>query len=349
MTLKRLENNIGTNFGQNIKFKFYLYGLDGDTSVSKQLVNSADHNIDVQCNANELYCEEISLAYIPQIKYRHYAFMAKFDDNDASILLQYAKEPTFHFEMVNSKYTTSLIIIRYFFLFFSILALSLFYLQLKKLENFHWVIEQKLTLYLSILLIMFNDPLYVITILVPNFFSAFLSVLCVVNFVAFFIIFLLTVLHRIHVENGQKRSKVLDKKKIGFGLTIWFFMIYMYSYFSYKHLKDPAVTTQTELKGFAMFVKVMVFLIFSIYMISLAYLYYAICKQYSKKIWRNKLFVIFEIYFIFCLAIFMYSASFDIYQSIGNRVLLTIALLNLQVFYLQIMYSPSEEGLREAK
>lgn len=72
--------------------------------------------------------------------------------------------------MVNSKYTTSLIIIRYFFLFFSILALSLFYLQLKKLENFHWVIEQKLTLYLSILLIMFNDPLYVITILVPNFF-----------------------------------------------------------------------------------------------------------------------------------------------------------------------------------
>lgn len=38
-------------------------------------------------------------------------------------------------------------------------------------------------------------------------------------------------------------------------------------------------------------------------MISLAYLYYAICKQYSKKIWRNKLFVIFEIYFIFCLAI----------------------------------------------
>lgn len=73
---------------------------------------------------------------------------------------------------------------------------------------------------------------------------------------------MLCAFQRIHVENGQKRSKVLDKKKIGFGLTIWFFMIYMYSYFSYKHLKDPAVTTQTELKGFAMFVKVMVFLIF---------------------------------------------------------------------------------------
>lgn len=90
-----------------------------------------------------------------------------------------------------------------------------------------------MTLYLSGLVVLFNDPFYALTILVPNFASAFFSVLFIVNFVTFFIIYIVTIFHRIHKENGQKKSKVFDKWKFGFGILIWFLLMYTYVYLSF--------------------------------------------------------------------------------------------------------------------
>ena len=89
-------------------------------------------------------------------------------------------------------------------------------------------------------------------------------------------------------------------------------------------------------------------MVFSIYFIVVLFFYYKIIQQYSEKLWRNKVFVLFSIYFIFAVFISIFSASMDIFNTSGNRVLLIITMLNLYVYYLQYMYSPSPEGIEEA-
>ena len=46
-------------------------------------------------------------------------------------------------------------------------------------------LEQKMIMVLSVLLVMFNDPLYPVTILYPNKASSYFSVFFVVNFIIF--------------------------------------------------------------------------------------------------------------------------------------------------------------------
>ena len=45
----------------------------------------------------------------------------------------------------------------------------------------------------------------------------------------------------------------------------------------------------------------------------------------------------------------MFTGSLTIYNQNGSRILLLIGILNIYIWFLQYLYSPSREGLREQK
>jgi hypothetical protein len=69
---------------------------------------------------------------------------------------------------INPQFTYYTIIVRYVFFGLSILSLVLYLIRYVKIPADQKVFEQRIIAGLSILLLMFNDPFYPITVLKPN-------------------------------------------------------------------------------------------------------------------------------------------------------------------------------------
>lgn len=57
------------------------------------------------------------------------------------------------------------------------------------------------------------------------------------------------------------------------------------------------------------------------------------CKRYETRLWRYKLIGLFNIFFMMCLALFILSGSFEIYNLTGTEVVICISILNLYIYY----------------
>lgn len=108
--------------------------------------------------------------------------------------------------VVNPKFTVFSIVIRYVYFVFSVLGLVLYAARYRRVPKEELILEQKMILILSILLIMFNDPLYPVTILFPNRASSYFSVFFIVNFIIFLLFLWIMFLDRIFYEDGQKKT-----------------------------------------------------------------------------------------------------------------------------------------------
>lgn len=133
-----------------------------------------------------------------------------------------------------------------------------------------------------------------------------------------------------------------------FGVLIWLFVLITYVGFSYEYQQHPGTEFYEEFSTFYEIIKYTGITFFSVYMLYIIFLYYKICQAYKTRIWRHRLFSVFSIYFIFCLAVFMFTGTPHVYSSYGERVLLFICIMNVYIYYMQFMYSPSDDGLKEA-
>lgn len=110
---------------------------------------------------------------------------------------------------------------RYIFLIFSIIALIIYVKNFLRTRREDLIIEQKIILFASIGLVLFNDPFYAITVLKPNifrycqilYFSNILSTFFVVTFVSIIMLLWLIFIDRILYEDGKKETEVYTWKK----------------------------------------------------------------------------------------------------------------------------------------
>jgi hypothetical protein len=79
-----------------------------------------------------------------------------------------------------------------------------------------------------------------------------------------------------------------------------------YLYFSYKHNSDPFVDFSELSSGFFYFLLVCSIIFVAMALLKIIATFINICKEYDSKIWRNKLFTNFSIFFVFCLFICTY-------------------------------------------
>ena len=99
--------------------------------------------------------------------------------------------------VVNPKFTGFSIAIRYTFFVCSMIGAIVYGARFKKIPKSERILEQKMVMVMSVLLVMFNDPLYPVTVLYPNKASSYFSVFFVINFVIFLLFLWIIFLDRI--------------------------------------------------------------------------------------------------------------------------------------------------------
>ncbi|CAD8107305.1 unnamed protein product [Paramecium sonneborni] len=304
-----------------------------------------------QNNFNDKYndpqiCDSTVLLYIPILDYHDYLFVINFQQ-------QYALPNSTNIQLylegvtVNPNYSNSVLGIRYTFFAFSLITFSLFVHRISKLAFQNWVIEQKFVTVLSFLLPWFNDPLYAITLLIPNRITAVIGVIFFSNFICCLFLYWLVLYHRIVIENGTKNSTALTKCKVIVCLLLWLFFVVSYSILVIQYFKDPTSSFDDLHHRAYMAFKVLSFLFsFAIFIYLLKYLI-QFCRCYETRLWRYKLIGLFNIFYMMCLGLFILSGSFEIYNLTGTEVLISISILNLYIYYQQYLWSPSKQGLMQ--
>ena len=143
--------------------------LDYDTpSGFGKVHDSTNHSILINCDdQSSSLCESKTIIYEPQIKQTNYFILVNITNSE--YISNNINDLQMQIGYINPKYTAFLISLRYICLGISITTASLYWFSVRRLGTWKkWIFEQKFILILGILLAIFNDPFYAITVLIPN-------------------------------------------------------------------------------------------------------------------------------------------------------------------------------------
>lgn len=98
------------------------------------------------------------------------------------------------------------------------------------------ILEQKMIAVLSVLLVLFNDPLYAVTVLFPNKVSSYFSVLFVTNFIVFLFFTWIIFLERIKLEGVLKEINLIESKRICYFTVTYFLVFTFYTLRSFDYI-----------------------------------------------------------------------------------------------------------------
>ena len=195
--------------------------------------------------------------------------------------------------------------------------------RLKKVPIEEKIVEQKMVATLSLLLILFNDPFYPITILSPNPVSSYFSVFFVVNFIIFLLFFWIIFLDRIHLEDGEKQTKVFEWKRIIYIFVTYTLSLVLYVEYALDHLEDmPIVPAQDLMSTKFVILEVSLMIVVVGGFLYIAFKYIKICITIEEKLWRNEMFMFFSLFFLFTTLVIFIINGFKIHSYHGNRILL---------------------------
>lgn len=141
--------------------------------------------------------------------------------------------------------------------------------------------------------------------------------------------FWICALERVEKENGEAASHVITKVKFALFALGCLSILGYYLYFSYRHNSDPFVDLSELSSGLFYFLLVSSVLFVGVALIKIIISFINICKDYDAKIWRNKLFTNFSIFFVFCVFIcklcrytVLFSNGFEVFSVLPNRILI---------------------------
>ena len=224
--------------------------------------------------------------------------------------------------VVNPEFTKYTFLIRYVFFLLSVIGSVMYLWRLKKVPIEERIVEQKMVAMLSILLILFNDPFYPITILSPNPVSSYFSVFFVVNFIIFLLFFWIIFFDRIHLEDGEKQTKVFEWKRIIYIFVTYTLSLVLYVEYSLDHLEDIPIVLAQDListKFVVLKVSLIIFVVGGFLYITFKYI--KICITIEEKLWRNESFIFFSFFFLFTTLVMFIINGFRIHSYHGNRIL----------------------------
>lgn len=211
-------------------------------------------------------------------------------------------------------------------------------------------IEQRLVLAMSISILVFNDPLYSLSIVKPNIIlyifiyhhRTIVSVLSLSQFIVFLFFFWDVVVFRIYLEEGQLQSKLINWKTIlaaclyfgaYFVVLCWHYSDIAIAAYEGHFIIDPSLLSKN------------LSAIFEFWMIlNLTVVYYIAaraCMQDNVTLmWRSRSWILFNIYFVVLLQIFMLFTGSK-FEENSKLLLITYVSINLYCMYMQYMFSAS--------
>ena len=203
-----------------INFQSEVTLLNEDLSIDDSAeVIRGDSKLLVHCPPNQEACDPNVFIMYPQVTHANYLLRIEIDDS-----FMYEKMlDEVHFYVYGNKpgFTAFLLVLRYAGLAASVAAFISYWRFFQATPAVLRTFEHKAILCLSIGLMLFNDPLYGITILNANCFMAVVSTLFVTTFISALIFFWLVMVRRIHSEKSHADTKLLSSVAVAFGAMVF--------------------------------------------------------------------------------------------------------------------------------
>lgn len=103
----------------------------------------------------------------------------------------------------------------------------------------------------------------------------------------------------------------------------------------YSYTDSPIIPVQQMLSV----ILILLVVFFGLLFLYILHLYYRIAQVWEDVIWRNKLYVAFNVFFILLVIIFLSLGWFSLYDETSQKFEILYASMNIYVLYLQFMYS----------
>ena len=283
-------------------------------------------------------CNSVKIFYMPYLEYNSYSVVIK---HKTPILSDYVEIELRH---VNEAFTKYQIISKYTFFVMAIASFVQFLVFTTRVPRSLWSFECKLLFPLGVSVIIFNEPLLLVTIyLMSPFWSAF-SVFSNTQFLAVLLLFWFYELHHYRDSKFNLIWIIIESAIVGL-LFLLSFTVYLYLH--EEHRNNPTYDWQSDLNktykevfiGIIVICSVLIFWIFILGVLSIAHI-----KRLSK---REKVIKVLSLLMIVFTFVGVFIGGFQPLPRTGSIFLIFLSGFNFYVLALLYLYSPTQESILE--
>jgi len=153
------------------------------------------------------------------------------------------------------------------------------------------------------------------------------------------------------------QSNAFTWKKGLYLSVLWLSCFFYYMFYSFAFFTVSPLTTTTSFnRGGMVYLMMWIIVLFVGGLGFMIAQYVQIFMKFESKLWRHQLFVFFSIFFVlvtfFCKSFanpVFFINGFDIHSFVGGRVLMLYVEINTYMFYMQYMYSPTDEAINKSE
>lgn len=204
---------------------------DADLIQYKKI--ESESSVDIQCKAQNTLCEWNSFILYPEIDYSNYKLEVELKNLENNSQL---RKFVFNVFSLNPKFFNFILILKIIFLVVSVVSFVFYHRFYNTLNSFICTFEHKALYYLSISLILFNDPLGFASIYSHSLILDIISSLTSSIFLSSLIYFWIIMLERIHKEPTTPETQLhKSKRNILFGKFIKSNRIHIL-YFNFQYI-----------------------------------------------------------------------------------------------------------------
>ena len=313
---------------------------------STELIKGKSMTYTIHCDASTAICESLYLGYEPYLDYSTYDVMIKFDN--WLMVEKWVEEITVKVRSVSQQFSRYQLAVKYSFFGLSVLSAVCYLWQVLRMKVGAWSVETKGLVLLSVSLVLFNDPVFLATLIKPHVSFTVVSVVSVMQFVVLLAYFWANVM-----LNAQQTS---HWKWLRRGLSLYLFVPFtqalfllltaLYVYSAVQMKNDPSYRFE-EFSPLFFYLAVFTIVMIAGYVLFLVLLTWRAIPELKKQTKRHK--------FLFSINLSMAAFTiacvcagfFQRLPSIGAFVLIVISAYNIYIILLQVLYVPSEQGLLE--
>lgn len=170
---------------------------------------SSSSKMSVRCNEGSNRCESNYLLMIPTIDTSNVRLAVDLELD--RILQQVVTHANFFMYTSNPKYTVYLLVLRYSLLLASLVSLVLYYRFYRQLEEKNRTFEHRFIMFLALMLVLFNDPLYALTAFFGSVPLAVFSTLHIALFLSSVLFFWMVMFPRMTFEINRVGTRFAGK------------------------------------------------------------------------------------------------------------------------------------------
>ncbi|XP_072178474.1 transmembrane protein 181-like [Diadema setosum] len=229
------------NFQKPFNVSIMLRGVAQDSS--QVIVNAVPYNRTrkLVCEKGKA-CDELLLLHLTTLHYSTYIITVKFEGLET--LHAPVSAVNFYFRTYNPAFSNMVIWFRFVFLVTTFIVTCLFAHSLRKFSMRDWSIEQKWLSVLLPLLLLYNDPIYPLTLLVNSSIPMLIDNITQATFLCALLLFWLCAYHGIR-QSDRKWVKFYLAKLLIVGV-LWVSTLVLSSWQLYCSLYDPTFNYKVD-------------------------------------------------------------------------------------------------------